>query len=111
MLKKIMVSLLSLSASLSVACPASSPTSSPDFCASFRYAARCHCVALGVPARLCGDVNNIYRMMVARYHSVDRACASQHDTSMQSCMDDWGCFLAGGRNSQNELCSGTGAAC
>lgn len=94
-----------------MACPLATLTNEAGFCSSFKTAAACHCTTSGLPARMCTDMNIVYNRMLAVFHSVEKACEFQHDTTLQNCIDSWNCYRNGGRNSQNELCSGTGIAC
>ncbi len=102
--------MFSLSSQAAV-CPKAEPASSPNFCASFKAAAECHCRASGLRPEMCVNYNSIYQRMIVTFGSLQRACEYQHDTSTQECMNDWNCFRSGGVTSTSELCSGTGAAC
>jgi len=92
-------------------CPQALPTDSPAFCESFVSVARCHCIASGMSKIFCQNVGFIYKTMIALYGSVENACAHQHDTDAQNCIDDWHCYRSGGSDSAGRLCSGTGKAC
>jgi len=92
-------------------CPQALPTNNAGFCPSFAAAAQCHCTASGVPKGLCQDVKAVYNRMLAIFGTVQRACEYQKDTPTQTCVDDWGCYMNGGVDSQGQLCSSTGAAC
>lgn len=92
-------------------CPQADPVTSPNFCSSFKYAAKCHCVSSGLPDNMCDDMNEIYNRMMAIFGSVERACRYQQDTAPQICMDDWKCYRSGGTDSQGNLCSSTGNPC
>lgn len=92
-------------------CPEALPTNNAGFCPSFQAAAQCHCTSSGVPKGLCQDVRAVYKRMLALFGSVQRACEYQKNTSTQTCVDDWGCYINGGIDSQGRQCSGTGAAC
>ncbi len=102
---------LTCSATSSAACPQAEPLNSAGFCSSFKVAAQCHCAASGLPKGMCMNMKTIYERMISMFGSVRRACEYQHDTSVQNCMDAWGCYRSGGSTSQHELCSGTGSAC
>ena len=92
-------------------CPQALPTSDPSFCPSFKSIGECHCTASGLPAGMCKDMNSIFNRMISVFGSIKRACEYQKDTSTQMCIDDWNCYRSGGKDSQNNLCSGTGKAC
>jgi len=117
MMKWIAVLLLSFlsfstfAANHDLACGQALPASDPHFCASFKSVAVCHCTESGIPAGKCQNMNNIYQLMINLYKTVENACAHQHDTSVQICIDDWKCYRNGGRDSQGRLCSSTGNAC
>ncbi len=93
------------------ACPPATPTNAPGFCSSFKLAAQCHCTSSGLPLGMCTNMRALYDRMNSMFGSVRRACEYQHETSPQNCIDSWNCYWSGGRNSQNELCSGTGRSC
>lgn len=93
------------------ACTNALPTNNPGFCASFKVAATCYCVAKGLPAGMCQDMKVLYNRMVGTFGTLDRACAYQNNTSKQECIDDWNCYLGGKTDSQGRACSGTGLAC
>lgn len=93
------------------ACPSAVPSSDPGFCSSFKVAAQCHCTSSGLPMGMCTNMKTLYTRMISMFGSVQKACEFQHDTATQNCVDDWNCYLNGGTNSQNELCSSTGSAC
>lgn len=92
-------------------CTPSLPTEHPDFCASFKSSASCHCMESGLPRGTCQNMDTVYRLMMARFGSLQRACEYQHNTSTQECIDDWTCYRQGGKNSQGGFCSTTGNAC
>ncbi|MBA3662117.1 MAG: hypothetical protein H0W64_10335 [Gammaproteobacteria bacterium] len=92
-------------------CPQAVSASHPQFCQSFRAVAQCHCTESGLPAGMCRDMNTIYKRMLAVFGSQQKACAYQKDTQFQTCMDDWNCYLLGGRDSLGNLCSTTGKRC
>lgn len=91
-------------------CPPALPTTHSDFCASFATSASCHC-SNTLPRKMCENVNQVYKLMIARYGSIENACKFQKDTTVQTCIDDWQCYRLGGKDSQNGLCSSTGKAC
>lgn len=116
MVKKIvlfMVCLVSLSSFATTlgSCPPATETNNPGFCNSFKVAAQCHCTSSGLPKGMCMNMTALYDRMNSIFGSVRRACEYQRDTSTQNCIDAWTCYRSGGRNSQNELCSGSGNAC
>jgi len=93
-------------------CPDALPTNNPGFCASFIKAAQCQCsVRGGLPPAMCQDMGKIYSRMIAVYKSVPAACAAQKDAPTQTCIDDWVCYLNGGKDSLGRACSSTGRAC
>lgn len=96
--------------SVSLACPQATPTNAPNFCATFRVAAKCHCSA-GLPEAMCGKMNYLYQRLLIVFGSLEKACEYQHDTTKANCMDSWSCYLYGGNNVEGKLCSGTGRAC
>ena len=93
------------------ACPLAVDVANTNFCTSFQQVAQCHCVAHGLPARMCSDLNIIYQRMLIVYGSLEQACLHQTDTNPQSCIDSWNCYRHGGVSSDNQLCSSTGSAC
>jgi len=98
-------------ADLPLTCPQALPTNDPNFCASFKSVAICHCMDSGLPASQCKSMDKIYRLMIDRFGSIQKACAWQHHTTTQICIDDWECFRSGGLDSQGRQCSDTGKAC
>ncbi|HSW70759.1 MAG TPA: hypothetical protein VLH77_02125 [Gammaproteobacteria bacterium] len=92
-------------------CPQAEPISSPNFCASFRTSAICHCVLSGLPEGMCQDIPELYERMIALFGSVETACAYQQDASQQTCLDDWQCYRVGGSNAEGQLCSASGNKC
>ena len=116
MIKKIVLcvgifaSTLSYSA-ITASCPHAQPSDSPGFCSSFKSVAQCHCTSSGLPVGMCNDMKLLYARMISIFGSVQRACEFQHDTLTQDCIDSWHCYLVGGRNSNQGLCSSTGTAC
>lgn len=71
-------------------CEHAVPVSNPSFCNSFKSVAYCHCHdEHGMPPAACSDMNRIYEIMIATYHSLQGACSAQHDSSQQECIDDW----------------------
>jgi hypothetical protein len=101
---------LFVTSSVSLACSQATPTNAPNFCATFRVAAQCHCSAR-LPAAMCGKMNDLYQRLLIMFGSLEKACEYQHDTTKESCMDSWNCYLYGGNNVDGKLCSGTGRAC
>lgn len=96
---------------MTMTCPPAVPDSSSNFCSSFKSVAHCYCTSAGLPSFMCKDMGKIYSRMVALYGSVQKACAHQRHTSAQECIDDWQCYLKGGKDSKNQLCNGTGRSC
>lgn len=91
-------------------CPLALPSSDPNFCESFKSVAMCHCTE-ALPPGMCQDMATLYNRMIAKFKSLDKACEFQQDTSKQTCMDDWNCYLSGGQDKQGRLCSATGKKC
>lgn len=113
MIKKMItlaVCLFSISSFAMVACTSALPTTHPGFCASFSTAASCYC-SNTLPKKMCENVEQVYKIMIARYGSIDTACKFQRETSAQTCIDDWHCYRKGGQDSLGGLCSGTGKSC
>jgi hypothetical protein len=96
---------------LTAACPRATATDSPQFCASFKVAAQCHCTASGLPPMMCGNVRLLYQRLMHMFGSLERTCAFQHDTTKEDCIDSWQCYLNGGKNMQGKLCNSTGRSC
>lgn len=99
--------------SLASACP-QAPIDEPAFCGKFIEAGRCYCRAQGLGELFCNSIsmNQLYGLMMARYHSLQRACTQgQQEVSPQTCIDAWMCYFKGGRDSLNRACSSTGNAC
>lgn len=92
-------------------CPQALPTDDSNFCSSFKEAAVCRCVSMGLPPGLCQDMQSLNARMLSMFGSLERACSFQKDTSKQTCMDDWTCYLNGGEDATGRLCSSTGASC
>lgn len=109
-LNRFIIVVLFFVSSVSVACPQATPTNAPNFCATFRVAAKCHCTA-GLPAAMCGKMNYLYQRLLIIFGSLENACAYQHDTTKENCIDSWNCYLHGGKTKDGHLCSGTGRAC
>ena len=96
--------------SISFACPQATPTNAPNFCATFRVAAKCYCTQR-LPEVMCGKMTDLYQRLLIMFSSLDKACEYQSDTTKQNCIDSWNCYLYGGKNADGNLCSGTGRAC
>ncbi len=92
-------------------CGQASATSDPNFCTSFKAVAQCHCTSSGLPKSMCQDMSLLYSRMVSIFGSIQHACEYQKDTSTQNCVNDWGCYRNGGRDSTGALCSSSGNAC
>lgn len=115
-MKKLLASVLALIsinafAAEILTCPQAMPTNDAGFCGSFKTAATCNCTAKGVPSSLCQNLDDIYSRMLSIFGSLDRACAYQHETDTQTCIDDWNCYRNGGTDSHGRLCSATGNSC
>ena len=96
---------------ISSACTNALPTNDAGFCASFKSVAACYCTSSGLPAGMCQDPRSLYNRMLIIFGSLQKACAYQHYTTTQDCMDNWNCYLQGGIDSQGKFCSSTGRAC
>lgn len=103
--------MISVSAYAISACPVATDTNTPQFCSTFKTAAICHCTSSGLPQGMCTDIKKIYDRMISMFGSLQRACEYQKDTTTQICIDDWNCYLHGGKDSKGRLCSGTGKPC
>lgn len=95
----------------SLACSNALPTNDANFCSSFKSVASCYCTASGLPSGMCQDMNALHARMVMVFGSLQKACEYQKHTSAKNCMDNWNCYLHGGKDSLGRLCSSTGAAC
>jgi hypothetical protein len=91
-------------------CAQAVPTTDGGFCPSFKTVATCHCIESGIPSKACQNMDLLYAAMIGRYKTVESACANQHDTSTQNCIDDWQCYRSGG-STAGGLCSATGNKC
>jgi hypothetical protein len=114
MIKKITI-LLTCFSSISCfaisSCPPAASTASPGFCTSFAKSAICYCTLTGLPGGMCSNLGILYGRMIGMFGSLANACAHQHDTTQQNCIDSWNCYRYGGTNSQGQLCSSLGKAC
>ncbi len=99
------------SVSVFATCNTALPTDNPGFCASFKPVASCHCIASGLPAVMCQDMNILYARMVSVFGSLRKACEYQKYTTTQDCMDNWNCYRSGGIDSRGRICSSTHNAC
>ena len=99
-----------ISFALPTSCPPATPTNSPTFCSSFQIAAECYC-SQSLPHGMCANMGTLYNRMISMFATLQRACEFQHNTSTQTCIDDWNCYRLGGKDSQGQLCSSTGNAC
>jgi hypothetical protein len=102
---------LFFSSLLMASCPRAAPTHSPQFCATFKVAAQCHCSASGLPPMMCSNVRLLYQRLMATFGSLEKTCAFQRDTTKEDCMDSWKCYLNGGTNVEGKLCNSTGRSC
>lgn len=88
-------------------CAVSSDTL-PNFCDLFKKAVTGCCPIRGL------SMQHIYQLMVATYGDLQNACdknAGNYGNGVQACIDQWNCYWKGGKDSQNQLCSGTGKTC
>src|SRR3990167_11524562 len=84
-------------------CPLGLPDNDPKFCDYFREAAKCRCMASGLPEGMCNNMDLIFSRMISIYGSAERACQFQKDTSYQDCIDHVNCYRFGGSDSQTKL--------
>lgn len=94
-----------------LACAKAVAPSNPGFCPSFKSVAACQCVTRGMPATLCNDMGKLHAKMISMFGTIQAACNYQKDTTPQECMDDWSCYLNGGKDSKGAACSATGRKC
>lgn len=113
MIKKIFIAMLCLLSSgvFALACPRALPREHTQFCASFKTAATCYCTTSGLPAGMCQDMNALYNQMISVFGTLKKACEFQKYTSAQDCIDNWGCYRNGGKDSQGKSCSSTQKSC
>lgn len=110
-MKKLFVILICMYSASIFACPNAAPTNDVQFCASFKTAAICYCKASGLPSGLCQDMKSLYNRMIAVLGSLEKACAYQHSSTPQECIDDWNCYLRGGVDSRGRICSSNYLPC
>jgi hypothetical protein len=113
MMRRILAVLMcffSLSA-FSAACTNAVPTNDPGFCPSFKTAAICYCIASGLPAIMCQDMNLLYARMISVFGSLRKACEYQKYTPPEDCVDNWNCYRLGDVDSRGRLCSSNKNAC
>lgn len=82
--------------SLLGSCGHAVPHPHPNFCASFKAIAYCHCHdEHGMPPTACNDMNRILQIMIATYGNLWNACSSraQNDVPQQECFDDWNFYI------------------
>lgn len=103
--------LIIIYSNMSFACANALPTNDANFCASFKSVATCYCTSSGLPSGMCQDPNALYNRMLIVFGSLQRACAYQHYTTTQDCLNNWNCYLRGGIDSVGRLCSGNQRAC
>ncbi len=60
---------------------------------------------------MCQDMNALYNRMIAVFGSLQKACAFQHYTSTQDCIDNWTCYRQGGVDSRGRACSSNRSPC
>jgi hypothetical protein len=92
-------------------CPKAAGTNTPQFCATFKTAAQCHCTASGLPQALCTNVRLLYQRLIITFGTIEKTCAFQRDTTKENCIESWKCYLNGGKNMAGQLCNGTGRSC
>lgn len=92
-------------------CELALPTDDPSFCSSFKSVAACHCKEYGLPDGVCQNMNSIYKLMLVRHGTLQRACEYQKDTPTQDCIDAWNCYRMGGKDSQGRVCSSSEKVC
>lgn len=111
--RALLVSILvfSVNAFAETACPRAVPTDNPGFCPSFKSVAACNCAANGQGPAVCQNMKKMYDMMIGMFGSLKAACNFQHSSPPQECIDDWNCYMNGGKDSQGKACSGSGRAC
>lgn len=110
-MRRILVALMFVFSTSTFACTNAVPTDNPAFCASFKTAATCYCIASGLPAVMCQDMNMLYARLISVFGSLQKACEYQKYTSTQDCMDNWNCYRFGGIDSRGRVCSSTRRAC
>lgn len=91
-------------------CPTALPTTHPGFCPTFVQAASCYC-SKSLPKKMCEDMKLVYQRMIGMFGTIENACQFQRETPAQTCVDDWKCYLKGGKDSHGGLCSNTGKSC
>ena len=111
MFKRFLMIAMSTLSLASFACTNALPTDDANFCSSFQTAATCYCMAAGLPASQCQNLNLVYERMLFVYKSLENACAHQNQTTAQNCVDNWNCYRNGGIDSQGRSCSGTTLSC
>lgn len=110
-LLSIMLALFFSTAVFAGSCPLASDTNTATFCSTFKTSAGCFCSQNGYPNGICSNMTLLYNAMLARFGTVLSACQHQTNTPVQTCVDDWNCYMKGGKDSQGRLCSNTGKAC
>lgn len=91
------------------------------FCGEFKDIAHCHCRADSgnrLPDDKCYQTKTfVYPNMLATFGSQDAACrwqaehGSEKRAKYQECMDDWNCYMKGGKDSNGGVCGSTGRSC
>lgn len=109
----LLLSLLAVSINVFAAgaCPKALPTDNVAFCPSFKSAAACNCTANGQGPAVCQNMKKMYALMLSMFGDLKSACNFQHNTSAQECIDDWNCYISGGKDSQGRACASSGKAC
>lgn len=95
--------------------PTVSTDTGSDFCTLFPETVA-SCWPLGHQSTFTPEQMKInYTLMLAPYGgSLFMACkqnASKNGSTTQQCIDQWTCYIKGGKDSQGGLCSGTGVSC
>ena len=111
--RALFVSLLAISVNTfaASACPRALPTDNAGFCGSFKSVAACNCAANGQGPAVCQNMKKMYDVMIGMFGSLKAACNFQHNSPPQECIDDWNCYMTGGKDTQGRLCAATGKAC
>lgn len=111
MIKKLLATSIYLFSISGFSCTNAQPTDSINFCSTFKAAATCYCTASGLPASMCQNMKVLNARMIIVFGSLQKACEYQHYTSTQDCINNWNCYLQGGKDSNGKLCSSTQRPC
>lgn len=93
------------------ACPDSPSHLASNFCPGFYTAVMCNCDE-HFPAGYCEGslhVQGIYNKMIAMYGSLATACQKNDPAAPQECIDQWNCYLNGGKDAAGRNCQGQAA--